>query len=166
MKAIKKHLSQFCLVLAGCCIALLLAEGFVRVFYPYSRDHVIPGGLFEIDNYLGWKLQAGKNAIHHSRYFDVVYSINALGYRDKPRNPSKDENIYRILLYGDSQVFGWGVPEDQRFSNVVEDQKQSLEIWNLAVPGYGVDQQILSYEKRGKSFSADEVIFFFWQNNG
>jgi len=33
-------------------------------------------------------------------------------------------------------------------------------VWNLAVPGYGVDQQILSYETRGQSFDPDEVIFF------
>ncbi len=67
---------------------------------------------------------------------------------------------YRILLHGDSQVFGWGVPEDKRFSNLIENQGQGLEMWNLAVPGYGLDQQILSYEKGGKSFNADEVIFF------
>jgi len=158
MKAIKKYFLPFCLVLAGCCVALLLAEGFVRIFYPHSRDH--RSGVIEIDDYLGWKLQARKNSTHHSRYFDVVYSINALGYRDKPRNLLKDRNIYRILLYGDSQVFGWGVPEDQRFSNLMEDQNQSLEIWNLAVPGYGVDQATLSYEKHGQFFNADEVIFF------
>jgi hypothetical protein len=116
--------------------------------------------LFEIDNYLGWKLKARKSTTHHSRYFDVVYSMNALGYRDKPRKLLKSGNTYRVLFYGDSQVFGWGIPEGQRFSNLVEDQKQSLEVWNLAVPGYGLDQQILSYERDGQSFNADEVIFF------
>jgi hypothetical protein len=141
-------------------MALFLAEGFVRVFYPHSRDHVIPGGLFEIDGYLGWKLKARKSVTHHSRYFDVAYSINALGYRDRPRNPLKDGHTYRMLLYGDSQIFGWGIPEGQRFSNLVEDQKQSLEVWNLAVPGYGLDQQILSYERDGESLNADKVIFF------
>lgn len=160
MKTVKKYLSRLSLILAGCCLALLLAEGFVRIFYPYSRDHVIPGGLFEINNDLGWKLKAGKRAVHHSRDFDVVYKINILGYRDKPRKLSKEENIYRILLYGDSQVFGWGIPESQRFSNLIEDQRSSLEIWNLAVPGYGLDQEILSYEKDGRFLNADEVIFF------
>ncbi len=116
-------MSLFCLVLVGLCISLFLAEGLVRIFSPHSRDHVIPGGLFNIDDYLGWKLRAGKSTIHHSRYFDVVYTINSLGFRDKPRNVLKDENVYRILLYGDSQIFGWGVPEDKRFSNLIENKK-------------------------------------------
>jgi hypothetical protein len=159
MKTFKRHFLQFCLVFVGFCVALLLAEGFVRVFYPYSRDHVIPGGLFEIDDYLGWKLSEGKNAIHHSRYFEATYRINALGYRDRPRNLLKDDEIYRILLYGDSQIFGWGIPAEKRFSNLIEAQKPHLEIWNLAVPGYGLDQEVLSYEKQGQLLNANEVTF-------
>jgi len=160
MKALKKHFASLCLLLVGCLIALVLAEGLVRIFFPHARDHVISAGLFQIDNDLGWKLTPGKSAVHHSRYFDVLYTINALGYRDRPRNLSKDGDVHRILLYGDSQVFGWGVPDAQRFSNWVEDRKQSVEIWNMAVPGYGLDQEILSYEEDGRSIEADEVVFF------
>jgi len=155
----KRYFLHIGLVLFGCFIALALAEGFVRVFYPDSRDHVFPG-LLEIDHNLGWRLQAGESALHHSTYFAVTYSINARGYRDKAREPSKPVDVYRILLYGDSQVFGWGIPADQRFSNVIENQLPSLEIWNLAVVGYGLDQEILAYEENGQSFQADEVIFF------
>ncbi len=157
---IKKRHLRFCLILVGFCVALLFAEGFVRVFYPYSRDHVVPGGLFEIDDYLGWKLTEGKSAIHHSRYFDAIYRINTLGYRDMPRNLLKDIGIYRFLLYGDSQIFGWGTPAEKRFSNLLEDQKLHWEMWNLGVPGYGLDQQVLSYVKQGQLLNADEVIFF------
>ena len=164
MEVVRRYLPQFCLVLVGCCIAFFLTEGFVRLFYPHSRDHVIPGGLFDIDDYLGWKLKAKKSATHHTRYFKVVYSTNALGYRDKSRNLLKRSDTYRVLLYGDSQVFGWGISENQRFSNLIEDQKQSLEVWNLAVPGYGFDQEILSYERGGQSLNADEVIFFVSQS--
>jgi len=119
----------------------------------------MPGGLFEIDDYLGWKLTEGKKAIHHSRYFEATYRINALGYRDRPRNLFKEAKNYRILLYGDSQIFGWGIPAEQRFSNLIEAQNPHLEMWNLAVPGYGLDQEALSYEKEGQLLNADEVIF-------
>ena len=33
-----------------------------------------------------------------------------------------------------------------------------VEIWNLAVPGYGLDQEILAYELDGQRFEADEVV--------
>ena len=68
------------------------------------------------------------------------------------------------MFTSSSQVFGWGISENQRFSNLIEDQKQSLEVWNLAVPGYGFDQEILSYERGGQSLNADEVIFFVSQS--
>ena len=160
MRVIKRHFSRFCLFLAGCCFALLLAEGFVRIFYPFSRAEFNPGAIFEIDNYLVWKLKAGISTIHHSRYFNTVYTTNSLGYRDKSRDLVKNKSIHRILLYVDSQVFGWGISENQRFSNLIENQNHSIEIWNLAVPGYGLDQQMLSYEKDGESLNADEVISF------
>lgn len=157
---IRKFLPQFCLVVAGCTITFLLAEGFVRIFYPHSRDHVIPGGLFEIDHDLGWKLKAKASGRHHTRYFDVMYRINELGYRDKLRNTKKPKDTYRFLLFGDSQIFGWGNTDKQRFSNLVENRGQSIEVLNFGVPGYGLDQQILSYQRDGLSFDADEVIFF------
>jgi hypothetical protein len=160
MKLVKRRLFLLSLILFGFCFSLFLMEVSIRVFFPHSRDYVTPGGLFDFDDYLGWKLMAGKSHTHHSSYFEVVYAINSLGYRDKPRNLQKDENIYRILLYGDSQIFGWGVPEDKRFSNLIENQKRHFEIWNLAVPGYGLDQEILSYDKYGQSMNGDEVIFF------
>jgi hypothetical protein len=160
MTTMKRNFGRICLVLTGLVIGLLVAEGLVRWCFPYSRDHVIPAGLFTIDADLGWKLMAGKSVTHHSHHFDVVYDTNILGYRDAPRKLPKEESVYRILLYGDSQIFGWGIPENQRFSNLIEARQSSLEILNLAVPGYGLDQEILSYEKNGHFLSGNEVVLF------
>src|SRR3990172_6219221 len=156
----KKFIINFLLILAGICFTILLAEVFVRIFYPESRDHVLPSGLYESDNYLGWKLAKGKSAVHNSSYFNVDYTTNSLGYRDKNRVVESKNDKYRILLYGDSQIFGWGVPLEKRFSNLLENSISDLEIWNLAVPGFGLDQEILSYKRDGESFKADAAIFY------
>jgi hypothetical protein len=155
----RKYQFRAGLACLGGLIALTLAEGFIRLFYPETRDHVFPG-LLEINRDLGWRLKPNKSALHHSSYFAVDYSINALGYRDSARDVKKPRDVYRILLYGDSEIFGWGIPAGERFSNVVEERIPSLEIWNLAVIGYGLDQEILSYEREGHRFEADEVILF------
>jgi hypothetical protein len=160
MKTIKIYLQRFCLVFVGFFVAFMFAEGVVRVFYPHSRDHVVPSGLFEMDDYLGWKLAAEKKVVHHSQYFEAIYQTNALGYRDKPRDIAKAPQRGRILVYGDSQIFGWGVSAEQRFSDLIEAQTPRWQLWNLAAPGYGLDQEILSYEKQGSLFNADEVVFF------
>jgi hypothetical protein len=88
------------------------------------------------------------------------YTINTLGFRDKPRSTLKAPTTYRILVYGDSQIFGWGITQEQRFSNLIENQRLDLEVWNLGVPGYGLGQEVLAYEQTGNTFSTDAVIFY------
>jgi len=151
---------NICLILLGSVLGLLFVEAGVRLLFPHTRDHVIPGGLFDLDSELGWVLRPDIQRRHHSRYFDVSYTVNTLGFRDAARNRSNPDQQYRILLYGDSQVFGWGTAREQRFSNRLEEEHRSLEVWNLGVPGYGLDQQVLAYEQKGHHFQADEIILF------
>jgi hypothetical protein len=151
---------NICLILLGSVLGLLLSEAGVRLLFPHTRDHVIPGGLFDLDSELGWALRPGIQRRHRSRYFDVSYTINTLGFRDAARDRSNPDQKYRILLYGDSQIFGWGTAREQRFSNRLEEQHPSLEVWNLGIPGYGLDQQVLAYEQTGHHFQAHEIILF------
>lgn len=164
MEIPKRHIYSTLLLLGSCAVSLLIAEGIVRIFYPESRDHVTPHGLVVLDKYLGWKLNPNIIVSHHSSYFDVIYATNSLGFRDKMRQVVKPNQIRRVLLFGDSQVFGWGIAEKDRFSNLVESSKQDTEIWNLGVPGYGLDQEILAYEREGLSMNADEVIFLITES--
>lgn len=160
MTGSKSYLARLTLLFGSLLFTLLLLEGAARIFFPHDRDHVLPGRLFDIDPQLGWKLKANQRIAHNTRYFDVVYATNSWGVRDTERRPAKKEGVYRVLLYGDSQVFGWGVPIDQRFSYRVEASDPALEILNLAIPAYGLDQQILAYQHGRVEIEADEVVFF------
>lgn len=156
-----KHFLQGTLLVAfGLVIGVACAEVAVRVFAPYSRDHVVPPGMFAIDTALGWRLDPGYTGTHHTRYFDVVYSINSLGFRDRERTPSLSDSTRRLLLFGDSHIFGWGVPLGQRFSDVAEASERQLDIWNMAVPGYGLDQEVVAYAKRSADIPANGAVFF------
>jgi hypothetical protein len=139
---------------------LLLAEGAVRVFAPGSRDHALPGRMFDLDERLGWKLKPNRKVTHRTRNFEVTYTINESGFRDRTHDDSADGDVYRLLVYGDSQVFGWGVPEESRFSNLLERSVPSLEVWNLGVPAYGLDQELLTYGQGAPTPDADEVLFY------
>ena len=148
------------LLLGSISVALALAEVSVRIFAPYSRDQVVPAGMFTMDPDLGWKLNPGRNVRHRTRSFDIGYTINAMGFRDRPRTLANSMNKRRILLFGDSQIFGWGIRENQRISDVIEAQDSSTEVFNMAVPGYGLDQEVISYERDGGSLGATDVILF------
>jgi hypothetical protein len=156
----RRYFVNFCLVLASIAVSLVLAEGFVRVFYSHVKDHVTPAGLFQIDDRLGWKLTSGGSFVHSSRYFEVDYTINRFGFRDRQREASNDGRRHRIVIFGDSQIFGWGVAGDKRFSALMESEGKNLEVLNLAVPGYGIDQQFLSYTEDAQVFEPDEAIIF------
>lgn len=157
---IRRLFARLCLAAFGFGTAFVLAEIGVRVFAPHVRDHVIPSGLFSIDAKLGWKLTPQKTAIHGSRYFEVTYSINTMGCRDRKREPNPSAPVRRLLLYGDSQVFGWGVEREERFSDLLESTGSGLEVWNMAVPGYGLDQQVLAYADHSMLQGVNGVIFF------
>jgi hypothetical protein len=152
-------LANLAVALVAVVAALLLAEVAVRIFFPHARDHVVPAGLFEIDEHAGWKLRPGRAGVHRSRYFEVEYRVNHLGFRDPERDPVKRPGARRWLVYGDSQVFGWGLPAGERFTDVLEERLAGTEVWNLAVPGYGLDQQVIAYETWGIPYDADEVVF-------
>jgi hypothetical protein len=156
----KRWLTKLLVLGCGIGVSLAIAEGIVRLGFPHSRDMVIPGHLFVVDDELGWKFSSGRSSIHRTRHFAVEYVINASGFRDRSRPDSRSSRMHRILLYGDSLVFGWGVPQADRFSDVLEKRMGGLEVWNHAVPGYGLDQEVLSYERDAESLPFDEAMFF------
>ena len=147
-------------VLLSAVAALGLAELALRVWFPHVRETALPGNLLMISDDLGWSFRPSIAAQHRSRYFDVEYRINAMGFRDAPRTPRLAKRPYRIVAYGDSLVFGWGIPAHARFSNLLEAEVPTVEIWNHAVPGYGLDQEIVLYEKEARTIDVDEVVFF------
>jgi hypothetical protein len=64
--------------------------------------------------------------------YDVPVNINQFGFRDHQdlrQSTSKD-----IFVVGDSFMFGYGVPEDKRLSNLLEQQLGGL-VYNIAIPG-------------------------------
>lgn len=70
--------------------------------------------------------------------------INSAGFRDIERSHEKPDGTLRIAVLGDSIAFGWGVKEEERFSNVLEkilNEETSgivprVECLNFGVPGY------------------------------
>jgi hypothetical protein len=156
---LRRFRTEILLAVTAGLVALGAAEGLTRWLAPYVRDHVVPGGLFTSDDLLGWKLRANGRVFHRTDAFAVEYAIDAAGFRDRSRVAAKAPGTRRVLAYGDSHLFGWGVPADARFTDLVEADLPGVEIWNRGVPGYGLDQEILSYERDG-DVAADDVLLW------
>src|SRR5262245_30252165 len=75
------------------------------------------------------------------RFLGHEVRIIALGMRDRPRSAAKPAGVFRILVLGDSQLFGWGVGQEESFAPVLESllaarDPHRFEVLNAGVPGY------------------------------
>jgi hypothetical protein len=92
--------------------------------------------------------------------FSVIYRINGRGLRDREYALPKPPGVRRVLAFGDSFTFGSGVADDERFSEVAEAALDGVEIVNMGVPGYGLDQILLSFLAQGRAWQPDDVVVF------
>ena len=105
-------------------------------------------------------------------YHSLVHT-NSQGLRapsDFARPKPKD--VFRILLLGDSQTFGWGVDHEQTYGAVLErtlnarpKKKRRVEVVNTGVPGYNAAQEAEVLRLRGLSFEPDCVFVLFIGND-
>ena len=95
---------------------------------------------------------------------------NSLGFRGPELSPGRNSDKIRVLVFGDSSSFGWGVDQDKTFSTLLESQLSSklgrpVEVGNFAMPGDSSAYGKLIFEKFAPQFPADIVIFGFGAND-
>lgn len=65
----------------------------------------------------------------------------------------------RAVALGDSFVFGNEVEADQNFAALLDREDNGLEVLNMGVPGFGIDQSFLKYQHFASRHQPDVVIF-------
>jgi len=162
-----KRASCFLAVVA-LVLGILLCEGILALFNPqvYRR----PPRIWQFDAELGWQHVPEGNGRLITPEFDVEMRINKEGLRAGDFSRKKPEGVRRILVFGDSFVEGWGVESHEAVSEQLQkcmqdDHADSVEVINFGVAGYGTDQELLFYEKLGKSYEPDVVIVLFYGND-
>jgi hypothetical protein len=115
-------------------LALLLTEGALRVFDPLGASY-----LFEIHRYSRTVRSDPRFAYLNppnmrDTFEGVEVSTNSEGLRGPEFASSKPPGVFRVVMLGDSVVFGWGVPYPQTFPARLQ------EVWTRA----GVDAEVIS----------------------
>ena len=65
----------------------------------------------------------------------------------------------RMIVLGDSFVWGYGVDDHQIFTSLMEKKAgPPLEVINLGVSGFGNDQEFLLWNSLGYRWKPDEVL--------
>ena len=97
---------------------------------------------FKIDNKIGWKMKANTKFSWDSSEWESDYLANEQGFRS-PTFKS-DEQRRKIVLIGDSYTFGSFVNFDETFGAIIDNKNAEYVVYNLAMPGFGVDQMLLT----------------------
>jgi lysophospholipase L1-like esterase len=142
----------------------LLLEGGARL---YLGDRFVPGlptglplkacGSYDPD--LGWVNKPGVKTRVVAARFAYNVEINSKGMRDREHEYEPENGVFRIALLGDSLAWGWGVENGECFADLLEERlSPGVEVINLAVPGYGTDQELWMLNREGWKYHPDLVV--------
>lgn len=142
-------------------VSALMVEIGARVFTPYrAPEPAIPQCVGRVDSRLGWALQPGARGISHRTGQAVEYQINSKGLRDDESPYEKPNGVFRIALLGDSRTFGFGIPIEKHYSALLEQYFDNVEVINLGVSGFGIDQELLFLRSEGFRYQPDLVVAY------
>ena len=154
----KESSKRLALLSATLMIAVLLCDLLYR--WLIEPEPTVPPSIGIYDDTLGWTMRPSSSAASGATGKNVVYTINAAGLRDDEVATEKPAGTLRIAFLGDSRTFGYGVPIDQHFTQLIEGYFDKVEALNFGVPGYGVDQHLLTLRTRGLQYRPDVVVAY------
>ncbi|HTZ11653.1 MAG TPA: SGNH/GDSL hydrolase family protein [Candidatus Margulisiibacteriota bacterium] len=125
-------------------VAMVLAAEIILNFNYAQNNWHDPNTQF--DPQLGWSPIPNKRIRHN--WGNI--SSNSLGFRSREIDPQKNQ----VIILGDSVAWGSGVDDNQTLSYYLEDKLQSYncQVSNLAVSGYGIDQEYLFLKRHIGNF--------------
>jgi len=96
--------------------------------------------------------------------------FNSVGIRDHEYGLRPAQGARRIVILGDSVMYGPGLDLDRTFDNQLEGLLAAgplapIEVINLAVPGYNTEQQAARLRARGLDLQPDLVVVSWTTND-
>lgn len=147
------------------CALLAVGEAGLRLVGAGQCEAVVPQATgWETmvgDPHLLWKLEPG-------RLFESPggnTQINSVGLRTRllPQD-RKTRGEKRILVTGDSSVYGWGQPDGQTYAEQLERTLDDMtpnvrvRVINLGIPGYSTEQTIRLLDRLGWDYEPDLLV--------
>lgn len=159
----RKVTTSAALLAVSIALGLLVLEAGVRFVFPQYD----PSGQIRFTRLADGTPVGPPNEtliqIKNTGDFSVPVTFNALGLRDD-KNLS-DAGRDSIFVVGDSFAFGWGVAEDERFSDVLQ-TLTGRDVFNIAIPtdldGY---KKLVAYAKRNAAEIGTLIIGLCMEND-
>ena len=109
---------------------------------------------FESHPTRGWTLKKNKK----TQYEGHSYTTNNVGHRSL-KNYVTRPTAFKVLVIGDSFSFGSDADDSSIWPTQLEKLSAKLQVINLAVGGYGIDQMWITLDEEFDTYKPDLVIF-------
>lgn len=167
----KSAAAKLALALTSLTLVLALSEGVLRAVAVWSPA-IDKRGLHEARPDRDWLygLRPDTHGMLEATG-DVVYRINADGFRDQKYTWVKPQGTFRALVLGDSIAYGYGIDVEDSFPKIVERRlakvisASSVEVLNLGVSGYNPYTEAELLKEMGPRYDPDLVIVQFCIND-
>ena len=125
--------------------------GWVGEFQNRPSHNFIP------DDLTGWRMRPNHEFTWITENVRHTYRSNALGFRAEADFVPSDTRK-KIVLVGDSYTFGAGVDFQDTFGAVLQQRSPTRVVYNLGMPGFGVDQVWMSVNHQAMNLKPDLIV--------
>ena len=154
--------------IALACVSILAACAAVEVGLRISGSYRPPADpiqtkrpdLYRADPHVGYTLWPSKTTAYRYPAKNeglIPLVANADGFRAAREFGERDGRI-RIVVVGDSFVFGEGVRAEDRFTEQLESLDRRWRVDNMGMPGWGLDLMIRAIEQYGRKADPRIVV--------
>lgn len=166
----------------GLALACALAEWALRITDPIGLAYDVEFSRFRNEALrFEWEGKDPNSIDLDGRLFRLKPSLdldlgsftiqtNELGFRGPAQSASKPDGVYRVLVLGDSVVFGWGVDEEVTFLRRFEAEwnakhARKIEVCNAGCLVYDTTQQWALLRDEGLALQPDLVLLVYVVND-
>lgn len=101
------------------------------------------------------------DGVLHTFEYEVPYHVNRDGFRERDPVP-KAPDEWRVGLFGDSHIAGYGVERQDRFGDLwIADRRRrqpDAELWNFGAPNTGTHHMADVLEGVAAGYDLDEIV--------
>ncbi|MGH7854973.1 MAG: alginate O-acetyltransferase AlgX-related protein, partial [Candidatus Binatia bacterium] len=145
----------------------LLGELALRIG-GFSPIHVNPLNSFhEADPLVGYRGKPNFSGRFRRPEFDVNIKHDQNGFRKQEHQHAKEKSKHRVLIFGDSFTWGWGVGQGKVFTDQMNAWMPDYRIMNFGLNGSGTVQQFTIFEALAQDMlrPGDTVALVFVGND-
>lgn len=171
-----KRVIPLLILCASLVFSLSIAELLTAKYYKKTFSVVGWGNDIQPDAELVYSLRPNQDVIWQRYGMEMKFHTNNLGFRSTNDTiVPKPPGVFRILMAGDSFVFGDGLSDGETIPVVIqkklaetETKDRNIEIINMGVPGYSPDQSYRQLMRSVKLLQPDLIVWNFisWHISG